>query len=240
MPYNTTVLRRSRFASQQMPSSNSAEGVQAQYIAKMPAPLGEYFGSLFNSVSWLNSQWDDYRTLFRTSPATVQLMNDTAGAFFYGLSEMYWEVLVLHICRLTDPAEQGKHKNLTVQTLADVMPGTRDVTFKRSVETAVRECVAKTEFARTWRDKKFAHTDRPLPGGKRATPLPAVDEQSVQQAIDAINKAMNVFEMHYLGGEVGYGLSLQDAGGVMGLTHYLKKGLDAQRDEDAEREGVIA
>jgi hypothetical protein len=218
-----------------MSKSQSAQDVRTKYIAAMPAPLGEHFSNLFNSVAWLNSKWDDYRALFRSSPETIELMNTTAGAFFFGLSQMYWEVIVLHLCRLTDPPELGKYRNLSVRTIADLVPNTESPTFRASLDSAIGDCMSKTAFARVWRDKRFAHTDLPLPGGKVATPLPAIEESAVQEAIDSIGEAMNCFERHYLGGEVGYGLSIEAADGVLGLTHYLRKGLDAQRIEDSER-----
>ena len=60
-----------------------------------------------------------YRTPFEGSDKKRELLQTTAPIFFRDLNVMFIEQLVQRICRLTDDAQTGKRKNLTIKFLIE-------------------------------------------------------------------------------------------------------------------------
>ena len=92
-----------------------------------------------------------------------------------------------------------------------------------------------TKFAKVWRDTKIAHTALPAFAGGEATVLPAADMTDIEAGMQSIGKVMNLIHGHYVGGELRFDFPVGLSVGTNCLMHYLRKGLDAQRADDAAK-----
>ena len=64
-----------------MATSSSADEVEREHLAKLGPALGPVFHDLYGDVCWLHVKWNQYRAVFGTSEAIVDLMNRTAPLF---------------------------------------------------------------------------------------------------------------------------------------------------------------
>jgi hypothetical protein len=212
---------------QNMPRTQTGDEVLAKYQAAMPGPLGEIFSRLWNEMGTLHDTWQKYQTLYIESEATVDLLNDTAGTFFYELSGILAENVMLHVCRLTDPAVQFGNNNLSIQQL----PGNIAYpVFAAHVQSLVNNALANAAFARQWRNKRFAHKDMTTLNGD----LPPATIGAIESALGSLRDVMNAVEKHYLKSDTAYLLSTGGPGAVDSLLAFLKLGRDAHEAEIAQ------
>lgn len=66
--------------------------------------------------------FDLYRSVFEDHPKSTQLCVDCAPYFFNDFGRIITRYLVLHICRLTDPAGTGSKTNLTTNYIVNELP----------------------------------------------------------------------------------------------------------------------
>jgi hypothetical protein len=59
-------------------------------------------------------KWEEFVVLFGTKPSRVDLVNRAAGGFFRLVQDTFFADVLLHLCRLTDPASTGGKDNLTI------------------------------------------------------------------------------------------------------------------------------
>ncbi|NLG66066.1 MAG: hypothetical protein GX537_10730, partial [Actinobacteria bacterium] len=137
----------------------------------------------------LHAKWQQYRKLYGTSPERVDLLNDSAAFFFGIIDTVMWHDILLHITRLTDPPRTAGKANLTLTRLPD---GITDQELSSAVATLVHDAVAKSDFARDWRNRRIGHSDLALAlQDPRATPLKNTSRQSIENALAALRRVMN-------------------------------------------------
>src|ERR1700722_171104 len=82
---------------------------QDEYIALMGQALGPLCYELREDIDWLQNKWAEFRELFGNGAERIDLLNTVACNFFGFLHKMMFEDAMLHLCRLTDPAETRIH-----------------------------------------------------------------------------------------------------------------------------------
>ena len=95
----------------------SPDEVKAEIIAAFPSDSGELFYELQNDVSNLLLNWQNYRSLYGTSPERIELLKWAAGIFFGLLDSTMRHDVLLRIARLTDPPATGRHENASLAQL---------------------------------------------------------------------------------------------------------------------------
>src|SRR5690349_16506709 len=128
-------------------------------IARMGEQLGAAFYALSDECVSVHWKWADFLTLYASSTERIEFLNRAAGAFFGPLQGRFWEEILLHLCRLTDPpVTYGKWPNLTVRMLDKLVAPE----IAQQVEELEKAAFDATTFARSWRDQRIAHTDLQL------------------------------------------------------------------------------
>ncbi|MFO7905999.1 MAG: hypothetical protein ACQESR_28900 [Planctomycetota bacterium] len=211
-----------------MAETQTAEEIRAECVAAMPDPLGERYFALRNQLAWLHLKWINFRGLFADTQETIDLLNETAPDFFGNLQRMMWEDMILHLCRLTDPAKSAGKDTLTVRRIGELIP---DQQLKERVVSHAEKANNKTQFARNLRNRRLAHRELPPLAGETPVPLAHASRQDVEDALAALRQTMNCVAEHYLGATVGYEHSIEALGGVASLLSRLKLGVDARRAE---------
>lgn len=128
---------------------------------------------------------------------------------------------MLHLCRLTDPAEIKGRKNLTVMALTENII---DPAFKVRVQLSVEEVQKNSEFARKWRNRRLAHAD--LQTFRKG--LPPVDSANIDTALKSIGSLLALIEDHF--GLPHFAL-MRDPWGAKSLVYWLERTKRAIDDE---------
>jgi hypothetical protein len=90
----------------------TAEESKRDHVNKMGEALGRQFAELWQEVAHLHAKWLEYVELFGSKPSRIDLLNRAAPAFFRTVQDVFWEDMLLHLSRLTDPPRSGE-KGLT-------------------------------------------------------------------------------------------------------------------------------
>jgi hypothetical protein len=205
----------------------TAEEAKKANIAKMGEALGALYSALWQAVATIHFHWQEYVELFGTKPERIDLLNRAAPAFFRMLQDELWENSLLHLARLTDPANSpGKQApaNLTIQALPALIT---DAKRKEILSQLVAEAVKQTEFCRDWRNRHIAHRDLKLALEQHTEPLAEGSRADVKAALKALADVLNAIDGHYFQSETRFDLG-GALGGAVSLLHALDDGLRAQ------------
>ena len=169
---------------------------RAQYIGAMGQLLGDLYHDLENEAAYLLHKWDEFDVLFNDEEGQLELLNRVAPNFFYRLRQRWYEDAMLHISRLTDPAESGgrSQANVTIRRLPQTVV---DPSLRAMVEAAVAAALARCAFARRWRDKRLAHGALEFSRRSSLASLPQATKAGVRDAIAAICGPLRIISEHY-------------------------------------------
>jgi AbiU2 len=191
----------------------------AQMIESMPSSIAEVFEELHQDVCQIYLEWNLYREVFGESEDRIALLNRTAKTLFGSLQRMLQDSVYLGLTRMTDPARNRHHDNLTLRQLCERALG-QDPSFLASVEKAVANAERICLPFRDHRNKRIAHSDMPS-AMKRTFVRPS--RQSVEEALGSIAAVMNIFHFQYGSSEFLYKATIF-AGGGDALDCYLRAG----------------
>ena len=211
------------------PRSSSADEMRAKKLTSMPASLGNLHDRLWQDVCTLQVRWIEFRTLFGSSPETIELLNKAAADYFGNQQRHQWEAVLLHIARLSDPPMTGKKGNLTLLRLSESVP---DQDIKDRLNSLEKNLKAKCQFARDWRNRHIAHKE--LIGDAPPQPLASASRAQVEEVLEIIRAMMNVVELRYEGSNTGFEHIHMGHGSVRALLDVLKLGVVA-RDAEIEK-----
>lgn len=151
-----------------------------QAIADEQAVLGPEYGLAFYFAQqefWrVTANWDRYEALYSTKER-VELLNKSGSAFWgYHQGDLF-EIVLLGLCRLTDPPNNRRQQNLSIKKLYEL-----EKRPKSRLKQAVDRAMNKTKFARHWRHKRIAHNDFDV-STESAGPLSRATRGKVTNAI---------------------------------------------------------
>lgn len=177
------------------------EEVEKQHLEAFGPTLGRLYHALDTELSWLHSKWLEYRKLYAHSKERVNLLNQTAPFFFRVVQDVLWRDVLLHIARMTDPPRQGRFENLTLRRLPEMVADTK---LAQELPALIEIALARSKFARGWRNRSLAHQDLSLAIDSKTEPLPRASRQHVEEALESFRKVLNTLHACYLPGEVAY------------------------------------
>ncbi len=207
------------------------EDLRNEYVAVMGPDLGSLCHDLRKESDWLQDKWSMFQELFCTGPERLNLLNSVACNFFYCLHKLLFEDAMLHLCRLTDPAETkirvGKkvtvRKNLTVMGLADAIS---DPGLKAKARTEAQRVKKSCEFARKLRNQRLAHTD--LEAFRKGGTGVQVLNKHIVDALKSIRALLATIEQHYGRRPCA---SIADPWGAKALVWHLERAAEAAKNE---------
>jgi hypothetical protein len=177
----------------------------------VPDDLKDLFQAIEGEVVWLHGRWLIYRQLFGANERRVDLLNHSAPTFFALLQRLWFDYIVLEICRITDRAVISGHSNLVVGQLLARLDRSSHPTLAAKLDVLGAEIARASDHLRFRRNKQIAHLDLATALEASQTPLPGISRQDVEFALQAIRDFMNAFRMEFLGGEMGYeSFAMQD------------------------------
>ncbi|MGO9006198.1 MAG: hypothetical protein ACLQB4_10575 [Beijerinckiaceae bacterium] len=204
-------------------TERKGEAAKSHYIEKMGPELGTQFYHLWEEFLWLAIKWGEYIALFDTGPKCVDLLNEAAPTFFWMVEKVFWDDMLLHIARLTDPSEsmgRKDKKNLTIQNLPGLVS---DPAIKAASDQLVSIADKKVEFCRDWRNRRLAHSDLDLAINiEPARPLEHADKEKVVEALNAIRDVLMALEQSYMAADSVFVGSITQRGAtdLLSVIHF--------------------
>jgi hypothetical protein len=214
-----------------MAEDKTAEQVKAERIDRLGPRLGPVYHALADDLAWLQVKWAEYRELFGTSPERIELLNSAAGLFFRILQDTLWEDTLLHLARLTDRAEMGDKRNLSIRGIPELCD---DPALRSKLSQLVDAAVAATEFARDWRNRHIGHRDLALALDSAPRPLSPASRADVSVALSAIHRVFNEVSEHVFNSTLADDV-ITPATGAESLLYVIRDGLEA---EEARKERI--
>lgn len=151
---------------------------------------GVFTRNLEKQLFSVRNLWKIYVGLFGANKERVDLLNACSGITSFYIERTMREAAILSICRMTDP-KQGRpskqEKNVTVRRLSDYLSHGYDQELTNLIQVAVD----KAEFARTYRNKKLAHSDDDAMNGRILAH--SGSRNDMREAMDAIAACVNRF-----------------------------------------------
>jgi hypothetical protein len=208
------------------------DDVRRRYEKELGVELGSIFAELWQELTSLHLFWNEYEAIFATSHEHLAIANKAAGGFFYILQKLMWEAILLHLARLTDPAQSpGGKQNLSVTALVSlVKPEIRE-----ELRGLVDKVKSDTAFARDWRNRYVAHSDRLLAlGNSAARPLAPASRLAVKQALNSLDEVLNLVDKSYLDSTTMFGF-VKPLRGANALISVLGRGLKGQEQDERQK-----
>ena len=203
----------------------SAEEVRRDDLASLGPKLGAVYNALSNECVWAHMKWHEHLQMFGSAESRIDLLNEAAPQFFRLLQGVLFEDSLLHISRLTDKAEMGRNKNLSIQALPALVT---EPDLRAEVETLVKVAVEKSLFARDWRNRHIAHRDLRLALTERAQPLEEASRLKVKEALASIAAVLNAIDRYHRNSSTAY-----EAGhlltGAEEMMYVLRDGVERER-----------
>lgn len=220
-----------------MAEYQSPEEVRDAMISTLGDALGAIFYELQNDLIWLHVKWHQYRVLYGSTPERIDLLNDAAPLAFRVVEDALWDDTLLHLCRFTDSAEfRGKGR----LSLRQLPPLIEDSTVRTEVESLIQDAVAKTKFARDWRDRRIAHRDLAHSLDKEAQPLEPASRLAVENALAALRQVLNAVNARLKNTEMIFEFS-DPIGGADALLRVVRDGVRTRdATEKALRDGTLS
>lgn len=176
-----------------------------RYTSAMGDELGLAYAELTRNLIDLRIVWQQYRQLFGADRETINLLNRTSGLFFQVVERELWDMVLIAITRITDPASSGRkdpRKNLTLRSLPELIS---DETLRESVTQDLVMARSSSEDARQHRNRRIAHQDETYVRTRHeADALPPISRQNIEDAIHALGEVLNNIRRHYMNSEMDY------------------------------------
>ena len=198
-----------------MSSSRTYEEAQEDYKHVMGSELGHVYHLLWNECALLHMRFEEFVELFGKGQEQIDIMNETAPGFFHSVQNMYWETLLLGLCRFADSWRVAGRETLSLDQLPR-LPGAQAVPRLNELVIAAR---GKMKFAQDWRNRSIAHSDLRHALDSAAEPLATAGRADVREALAAIVDVLNAIEGHF----TGAGLGFIGTGAHFGGTHLLNQ-----------------
>lgn len=212
-----------------MADAFTEDEARARYLDVMGEELGLSFYELWQDCVRLHLLWRDFESLFLGKPENYHVMNEAAPSFFANLRDLFWNAILLHLCRLTDHPGDGKRTKLSLKRLPELVS---DQENRSQLTVLVERLGASITFARAARDNFIAHTDHERAIGRAKKDLPGGSPAQVKEAIAIIAEVMNFVDQRYAGVPTAFTASRR-SGDAESLLYVVRAGLDAEEKEIA-------
>lgn len=134
--------------------------------ASDPAVDLRLFKQLWSDLVEQHHELSEFKLLFYTSPARVDLLNRIAKHFFGELFYILLDRLALGVCKLTDPPQSMGKPNLSFPSVHESLSA--DPRYpKEEVEVLLGQTRRVREHFAPWRNKRISHKDLAVALGDR-------------------------------------------------------------------------
>lgn len=158
------------------------------------------FQALEEVINQLHEKWIMHQQLFKHSQPQqrIDLLIKCAPKFFYTVSFVLFSDVVITFCKLTDPATEYGHDNLSLEQLQARVEGhDGDPVFLLKLCKILKELEQKCDPFRTWRNKLYVHSDHRTIMQSMSYPLPIISPKMVEDALALLREYMKTIAGRY-------------------------------------------
>lgn len=172
-----------------MASQRSAVEVREHFLKVFPGDCGVLYHSLWNRLITAYLTWDMYKSLYRDSQDRLDLLDQTAGIFFFRLRTFLQQETFLAITRITDPAQTAGSENASLRQLVTQLEPHISTEEHHQVLEAVRRAEQRAGEIKEYRHNFLAHKDLEATIGEAE--VASIPAEEVDLVLDALGKALN-------------------------------------------------
>ena len=209
----------------------SSEQRRNQFERVFGAELGAKYFVLENYVTHAHMNWAMISELMKDQERRL-LLHFAGQYFFIEVHRLFVNDVILRLSRLTDQAQQGDQKNLSLWALLDDIC---DPTLKSKIKNLIEKAKAKIAPLKKHRHKRIAHSDLYVALQSPSVSLPSFNEQSIDEALAAVVDVLEqLWEGYAVFPRVISWVPVETIPEIEGFLHYLESGLSqdqARRDE---------
>jgi hypothetical protein len=180
-----------------MKKHQTPEEIREKARALFPKGTGELFYELLTNVAYLHLNWQNYKSLFGTSPERIDLLNWAASSFFGLLDRIMRHDVILAISRLMDPKESRGKKNVSLDCLIDKLKPSIDTTLFDKWQSELKELKGCYEPLRKVRNRLLSHEDLEITLQYHSDPLPGISRTCIENILEKIQKLLGDIEEHF-------------------------------------------
>lgn len=138
----------------------SDEEILAEYVDVLGEDFASDFRAVENRYYILRLYWRLYQSFFCANSERVDLLNYASRMTAWALEQALFDQVVLHLCRLLDPAESrgGRDQNLSFRRLAVHVESLAKKSAK-SFSELVEKAEQAAKEVRDIRNRRIAHLD---------------------------------------------------------------------------------
>lgn len=211
----------------------SSSDVKDHFVNVFGPELGSKYHSLHNQVIHVHMNWAMLVELTKDQERR-SLLHSTGRHFFFEVHRAFVNDVLLRLSRLTDPARQGQHDNLSLWALLDDIC---DPCIKSRIRKLIEDVEGKIRPLKQHRDKRIAHFDLDVALDPNVT-LPPFNDHSVDEALNAAGDVLERLQEEYTGtSRIQMWVPIDTEQNIEQFLHYLKVGLDQSK---ARRDKLLA
>lgn len=161
----------------------------------MPLPLasGSLWKHVYDEVIMVHAYWSEFNDLYASSAQNVELIQRTAGFFFYVVQDALATDIQLTLSKLSDPSHTGGHTNASIDAICSDLSSHCDCASALRLENLRSIFHSACGNLRTLRNKLIAHSDRRIAERQVTQPSQATLGE-VRAAIGALGEVVNEAE----------------------------------------------
>jgi hypothetical protein len=212
--------------------NRTAAEAKADNIEKMGPELGAQFSELWQRVVKVHVYWGEFIDMFGAKESRLDIMNESAPAFFHMLRTELADMILLQLSRITDKPVVSGHKTLTIRNLPSLIT---DQTARLAVSALVDVAIAKTDTCRDHRNMLIAHDNLyHALRDPQAKPFDLATKHDIDEAVKGIAEVMRAVSLHCCDSDMIFDTGNPRVHGFVELLYVMRDGLKA-RDEREER-----
>ena len=180
-----------------------------------PPSIEAAYRPVQSEIVSLHARWHQWKTLFATEQASVEILNKTAPLFFAHVQQVLVSDVIIGITRLFDPANTGKNENASLFWVLDAVKLEGREGLAEKLEQTLSIVTPQIEAARKHRHKRIAHNDRATFLSADPSVLPAISDSDFSLLLASAEKFLNLVTVEY--GDTQTVLDYLDAPGDAGV-----------------------
>jgi hypothetical protein len=162
-----------------------------------PESIAAAHRPVWNEIVLLHARWHQWKTLFASERASVDILNATAPIFFAHVQQVLVSDVLLGLSRLFDPPVMGTKENASLRWVLDAVKEDGRNTLAEKLESALAAVAPQIEAARKHRHKRIAHNDRATFLATGTQVLPSISDSDISTLLDAAAQFLNLVTKEY-------------------------------------------
>ena len=168
---------------------------------------------IWNEVVNLSKTWSKFKRLFCTSQEIVDKLNKVDPDFAQQIHRNFLYGIIGAICRLNDPAKQGKNKNASLEqllnhareiTVSDTCDPVKAEDKYKDIEEKHNKVKKKTKIFLPYRNKQVSHLDQEYllsSDNEEKKEEDRISIEVIDNTVSAIQELIHTFDAYYIYGD---------------------------------------